>query len=81
MAYIGGIHVQEMNLLEREFLKFLDWQLWVDPKDYDCYMQGVIQHYTEHKHRSSQSGDDTDMAAADGEEGTVATGAYSDASQ
>ena len=31
VAYIGGIHTQEMNLLEQKFLEFLDWRLWVEP--------------------------------------------------
>lgn len=45
MAYIGGVHLQEMNLLEREFLDNLDWKLWVDPSDYDLYLSGVLQQF------------------------------------
>jgi hypothetical protein len=29
VAYVGGIHLQEMNLLESEFLNYIDWHLWV----------------------------------------------------
>jgi hypothetical protein len=42
VAYIGGIHLQEINLLESEFLKFLDWKLWVEPQEYDCYLKGLL---------------------------------------
>lgn len=45
MAYVGGISLEEMNLLEIEFLKFLDWKLWVDPTEYDFYLKGLIQHF------------------------------------
>jgi hypothetical protein len=45
VAYIGGVHLEEMNLLEVEFLRFLDWRLWVEPADYDFYGQGVLQHF------------------------------------
>jgi hypothetical protein len=29
---VGGISLQEMNLLEAEFLKLVDWSLWVAPE-------------------------------------------------
>jgi hypothetical protein len=45
VAYIGGVHLNEMNILESEFLKFLDWRLWVEPIDYDYYMNGLLQHF------------------------------------
>ncbi len=45
VAYIGGVHLDEINLLEAEFLKFLDWRLWVDPQEYDFYMRGLMQHF------------------------------------
>jgi len=45
VAYVGGISLEEMNLLEIEFLKFLDWKLWVDPAEYDFYLKGLIQHF------------------------------------
>lgn len=45
LAYIGGIHPLEMNLLELEFLKLLEWLLWVDPSEYDFYLKGIIQHF------------------------------------
>lgn len=31
VAYVGGVHLQEMNLLESEFLDLIDWRIWVDP--------------------------------------------------
>jgi Cyclin len=45
-AYIGGVPLEEMNLLELEFLKIVDWSLWVDPSEYEFYLQGIIQHYS-----------------------------------
>lgn len=42
VAYIGGVHLEEMNLLEVEFLKYIDWKLWVDPEEYDFYMKGLL---------------------------------------
>ena len=45
VAYIGGVHLEEMNLLEAEFLRFLDWRLWVDPAEYEFYGRGVLQHF------------------------------------
>ena len=31
VSYVGGVTLEEMNLLEVDFLNFLDWKLWVDP--------------------------------------------------
>lgn len=45
MAYVGGVSRDELNLLEVDFLKFLDWKLWVDPVEYDNYLKGLIQHF------------------------------------
>ena len=45
VAYIGGVHLEEMNLLEAEFLKFIDWRLWVDPSEYEFYFKGLLQHF------------------------------------
>ena len=42
VAYIGGVNLEEMNLLEVEFLKYIDWRLWVDPQEYDVYMGGLL---------------------------------------
>jgi hypothetical protein len=45
IAYIGGVSLEELNLLEVTFLKYLDWRLWVDPTDFDLYLKGVLQHF------------------------------------
>lgn len=42
VSYVGGVTLEEMNLLEVDFLKFLDWKLWVDPMEYDNYLKGLI---------------------------------------
>jgi hypothetical protein len=44
-AYIGGIQLDEMNLLESEFLNYIDWKLWVETAEYDFYLKGVLQHF------------------------------------
>lgn len=45
VAYIGGVHLEEMNLLETEFLRFVDWRLWVDPEENEFYLQGLLGHF------------------------------------
>jgi hypothetical protein len=45
IAFIGGVSLEELNLLEVAFLKYLDWRLWVEPADYDFYLKGLIQHF------------------------------------
>jgi len=42
---VGGIQLDEMNLLESEFLNYIDWKLWVEPAEYDIYLKGVLQHF------------------------------------
>eukprot|EP00347_Sterkiella_histriomuscorum_P015148 403358137 len=44
VAYVGGVHPQEINLLEKEFIRILGWSLWVDPTEYDFYLRGIMQH-------------------------------------
>jgi len=34
-----------MNLLETEFLRFIDWRLWIEPQEYEFYGRGVMQHF------------------------------------
>jgi hypothetical protein len=41
VAYIGGVQLEEMNLLELEFLQYIDWSLWVDATEYEFYQKGV----------------------------------------
>jgi hypothetical protein len=45
VAYVGGVHLQEMNLLESEFLNYIDWKLWVEPAEFDFYTKGVLSHF------------------------------------
>jgi hypothetical protein len=45
VAYIGGVHQEEMNLLETEFLKFVDWRLWVEPAEFEFYLKGLVSHF------------------------------------
>lgn len=41
VAYVGGVQLGEMNLLELEFLQCIDWSLFVDASEYDFYLKGV----------------------------------------
>lgn len=37
VAYVGGVQLEEINLLEVEFLNYIDWCLWVDAPEYEFY--------------------------------------------
>jgi hypothetical protein len=44
VAYVGGVSLSELNLLESQFLQLLDWSLWVDPiNEFEVYLQGVLR--------------------------------------
>ena len=46
LAFVGGISLQEMNLLEAEFLKLVNWAIWVAPEtEFEMYLAGVIRQY------------------------------------
>ena len=47
MAYIGGVDLSEMNILELDFLKHIEWKLWVDPSEYDHYLNALHVHFTQ----------------------------------
>lgn len=34
-------------MLELEFLKMLNWKLWVDPQEFDIYLKGLLQHFAQ----------------------------------
>lgn len=38
-ARVGGMHPVEVNALEEEFLRLLDWRLCVGPSEYNLYFQ------------------------------------------
>lgn len=38
-AKIGGLHTEEVNALEAEFLKLIKWQLHVTPQEYEHYRE------------------------------------------
>jgi len=40
-AKVGGVKTKEVNNLEHQFLKLLDWQLHVSPQEYDQYRNHV----------------------------------------
>jgi hypothetical protein len=42
-AKVGGIRTKEVNALETQFLRLIDWRLHVSPKEYDQYRNHVYQ--------------------------------------
>lgn len=40
-AYVGGVKTKEVNVLETQFLKLIDWNLHVSPQEYSQYWQHV----------------------------------------
>jgi len=36
--------LNDMNMLEQEFLELVEWNLMVDPEEYGFYLDSVIQH-------------------------------------
>jgi hypothetical protein len=47
VAYVGGVDLKEINILEKEFLRFLNWKLWVDPGEYEFYLKGLLSHFAQ----------------------------------
>lgn len=46
LAYVGGVSLGELNLLEAEFLGLLQWKVWVEADtEYEIYLQGVVNHF------------------------------------
>ena len=44
IAYVGGVSLQELNLLESHFLELIDWRVWVEPvAEFEVYLQGVLR--------------------------------------
>jgi len=43
-AKVGGIGFEEMNKLEAEFLKLLNWKVFVGVDEYDRYLQAILQY-------------------------------------
>lgn len=42
LAFVGGVSLPEMNLLEVEFLKLVNWAIWVTPEvEFEMYLAGV----------------------------------------
>ena len=38
---IGGVSNSEINTLELEFLTQIGWETWVEPAEYDAYVQAL----------------------------------------
>ena len=46
IAQIGGVQLSEMNLLEVEFLKLINWSIWMDSNEFNHYLNGVLSHFS-----------------------------------
>lgn len=44
-AKIGGIALDEFNYLEKELLALLNFDLYVNPQLYSCYLRELLTHY------------------------------------
>ncbi|EJD52549.1 cyclin-domain-containing protein [Auricularia subglabra TFB-10046 SS5] len=45
-AQVGGAHVEELNLLEREFLSFIDWNLTCTREHLQTYYSNLVRSYS-----------------------------------
>jgi hypothetical protein len=45
IAYIEGVSLEELNLLEVAFLKNVDWRLCIEPADYDFSLKSLIKNF------------------------------------
>ncbi|RNF17490.1 CYC2-like cyclin 6 [Trypanosoma conorhini] len=45
-ASLGGISTAELNGLELEFLKIIDWTTWVEPSQFEEYRLGLQARYS-----------------------------------
>lgn len=45
-AQVGGAHVEELNLLEREFLAFIDWNLTCTREHLQTYYSNLVRSYS-----------------------------------
>lgn len=44
-ASLGGVHTRELNQLEIEFLKTIDWYTWVETTEFETYCTRLQQRY------------------------------------
>ena len=49
-AHVGGISIRELNLLEHQFLSFLDFNLYITYEDFNFYQTTLMNHF--HKEHS-----------------------------
>ena len=44
VAFVGGVCLQELILLEATFLELVDWRVWVEPvAEFEVYLLGVLR--------------------------------------
>lgn len=41
VAQLAGMSLQELNMLEQEFLRIIDYNLFVSPEEYNEYLDGL----------------------------------------
>jgi len=42
-AWVGGLRVEELNSLEKTFLRLLDWRLHIQPEEFEFYQRMIKQ--------------------------------------
>ncbi|CAD8141004.1 unnamed protein product [Paramecium pentaurelia] len=42
-AKVGGINIKEINVLEQEFLEYMDYQLFIDDQQYAIYEKRLLE--------------------------------------
>jgi len=47
-AKVGGLTIEEVNMVELKFWKMLDWKMYVEPKEYQFYL-GLVQQASSHE--------------------------------
>ena len=54
-AKVGGIGIAELNMLELEFLKRVDWKIVPEPSVLDAYYRGMISQDPRYRQESESS--------------------------
>lgn len=67
----GGVHLDEMNVMETEFLKLLDWKLQVYPEEYEAFSDLSVAFARGETAAFSDYSDSSEKKGPSGLEGTT----------
>lgn len=51
---IGGVHLEELNELELDFVKTLNWTTFVSPEEYRMYLEEIVKRYSSELNQTTQ---------------------------